>query len=77
MSNDRPDAAELQNLYRLIHELCERGASTHVWREHFLIEMEKVVRAPMSVSYLMRFSLDPNDIGPRTLIYMERGMNYA
>jgi DNA-binding CsgD family transcriptional regulator len=75
MSTDLPDAAEIQALYRLILELCEKGTSTQLWREHFQIEMEKRVGAPMSVSYLMRFSLDPNDIGPRTLIYMERGMN--
>ena len=72
-----PNAGELQALYRLIHELCELGTSTAVWREHFLIEMEKVVNAPVSVSYLMRFSLDPNDIGPKTLFYMERGTNDA
>ena len=34
-----------------------------------------MAEAQISVSYLMRLSLDPNDIGPKTLVYLERGLN--
>ena len=77
MHTDLPKSDHILQLYRLIHELCEIGADTYAWRERLLIEMEQLVQAHISVSYVMRFSLDPNDIGPKTIVYLERGTNDA
>jgi DNA-binding CsgD family transcriptional regulator len=73
--NQLPTRDEIVRLSRLLHELCEIGADTHAWRERLMIEIESCIDAQFSASYLMRFSLDPNDFLPKTLIYIERGMN--
>jgi DNA-binding CsgD family transcriptional regulator len=70
-----PDPTEIRHLYRLIHELCEMGANTHAWRERMQVDLEHLLDAHISVSYVMRFSLDPNDIAPKTIVYLERGTN--
>jgi hypothetical protein len=69
--------ANIQQIYRLIHELCEMGADTRAWRHRMMTEMMKLTGATASISYAFKFSLDPNDIGPRTLVYTEVGMNDA
>jgi DNA-binding CsgD family transcriptional regulator len=77
MSLELPEPAEIQRIYRLIHELCEIGGDTYAWRQHMMTEMLPIVGATSAISYTFRFSLDANDIGPKTLVYTEVGLNDA
>ncbi len=70
-------AEDVIQIYRLIHELCEIGADASRWRQRMMTVMEKLVDAPISVCYAMHSSLDPADIGPKTVLYIERGTNAA
>lgn len=72
---DLPEPADIRRIYRLIHELCELGTDTYAWRHRMMAEMEIMIDAPMSVSYVFPFSFIPADMRPQALVYMERGMN--
>jgi hypothetical protein len=71
------DPGDIQSIYRLIHELCEIGSDTLAWRQRMMTQMLDLVGATSSISYAFRFSLDPNDIGPKTLVYSLLGMEDA
>ena len=73
MPDSLPDSSDVQQAYRLIHELCEAGADTHAWRERLMIGLEELTASEMSISYLFAFSLDPADIHPKSAVYIERG----
>jgi DNA-binding CsgD family transcriptional regulator len=61
--------------YRLIEQLCERGNNATAWREYLTSELCRIFSAQMAVSYLMSFALDPSNIAPKTLAYVETGNN--
>jgi DNA-binding CsgD family transcriptional regulator len=62
-------------VYRLIEQLCERGNDVRAWREYFLTELCRIFDAQLGISYLMNFSLDPGNVAPKTLVYIEIGSN--
>ena len=62
-------------VYRLIEQLCERGNNAHAWREYLISELCRMFDAQVGVTYLMSFSLDPSNIHPKTLVYIETGTN--
>jgi DNA-binding CsgD family transcriptional regulator len=62
-------------VYRLIEQLCERGGDARVWREHLVTELRAIFASQMAISYLMSFSLNPADIAPKVLIYIDQGSN--
>jgi DNA-binding CsgD family transcriptional regulator len=70
-------AGDVVRIYRLIHQLCEMGADASLWRQRMMAEVEELIDATMSVCYAMHSSLDPADIGPKTVLYIERGTNAA
>jgi DNA-binding CsgD family transcriptional regulator len=75
MPLELPHPAEIQRIHHLIHDLCEAGGNTHIWREKMAVAIEEMVNAQMSLSYLFGFSLDPSDIAPKALLALPRGFN--
>jgi DNA-binding CsgD family transcriptional regulator len=78
LASDRdelPSAEAVQQIYRLIHHWCEIGTDTYAWRASQMEELCRLLDAHLSTSYVMRFSLDPADIGPKMLVYCDRGLN--
>lgn len=72
-----PSAEDLVWIYQLIHELCEIGDDSRVWRHRFLEELRLRFDAACVATYVMKVTLDPSDIGPRTPIYMDLGATDA
>jgi DNA-binding CsgD family transcriptional regulator len=70
MSVDRLDPAHIQQIYRLIHELCEMGNDAYGWRGRLYSVIMPMIDAHVGAAYVMRFPVDDSDIWPRMPLAM-------
>ena len=70
-----PAQEDILQIYRLIHELCELGDDAYIWRARMLAELRAMTNADRAVAYVMNTSLDPSDVGPKTLLMINQELN--
>ena len=64
---------DVQQIYRLIHELCEMGNDAYGWRGHLYSVVMPMIDAHVGAAYVMRYPVDDSDIWPRMPLAMHVG----
>jgi len=68
-------AEDVVAVYRLYRAALRARGTTRACARNTWSRTETAFSRQMAVSYLMRFTLDPGEIAPKTLIYIDAGSN--